>query len=288
MNTSGLRTDNLPPPPVRQRPGMAADTSTQSPAISRTHTAASTVSPASPGRSQPQLPPRLPRRQNSNPSEHTPPPPPTYWEATGAQVPPPNHNAVSRLGQAGVSVPGFGINRTTSPSTTERTKAHTSNGNAVNELQSRFARMSHNSSTPSSPSGQGPISAPNLSSSYSTINKARADPSSVSLSDARNAATTANAVNQRYGSQIGSGLRASGLVSGNGTESESTQNINSSGFSRAASLVNAAGAVGKKPPPPPPPAKRSGLGSAPQSNLPQGDGAGSGPPPVPLGSKPRF
>lgn len=289
MDTSGLRTDNLPPPPVRRGPGIATNTPPQSPAISRTATTASTAPPASPSRSQPQLPPRLPRRQNSNPGEYTPPPPPSYGEATESQTLLPDRTAVNRLGQAGISVPGFGIDRATSqgsPQSSQSHTSHTSNANTVNELQSRFSRMSHKPTTPS-PSSQPQISAANLSSSYSTINKARADPSSVSLADAKSAVTTANAVNQRYGAQIRSGLRASGLVNGLGPEGGSAQAGSSSGFGRATSMVNGASAAGKKPPPPPP-AKRSGLVSTAHSSQVQEESGVNGPPPVPLGSKPRF
>ncbi|KAK6437834.1 hypothetical protein LTR95_005976 [Oleoguttula sp. CCFEE 5521] len=98
-DTTGLRTDNLPAPPVR-----------------RAVTGSSSPAPVPPPRAKPVLPQRvnsgpppiLPPRQNEYPDEHAPPPPPTYGEATRPVIAP-NPAAINRLAQAGVSVPGFGI-----------------------------------------------------------------------------------------------------------------------------------------------------------------------------------
>ena len=119
VNTSGLSTDNLPPPPVR-RLDSASSTSTSS--ISKSH--------------PPKPPPRLPARNGSPSSD----PPPTYSPAPVLSHDYINQDATSRLANAGVSVPGFGIGQGKS------SPAHT----PVNELQSRFSQM-NTSESPSVP-----------------------------------------------------------------------------------------------------------------------------------------
>ncbi|GAM91648.1 hypothetical protein ANO11243_097000 [Dothideomycetidae sp. 11243] len=242
VDTSGLRTDNLPPPPVRRN---APSPSSPAPPP-RT-----TASPSSAG--MPQLPPRLPRRQNSNPNEFTPPPPPSYGEATRnppAQDHAPAPAAASRLGAADITVPSLGINR----SAGAQSPAH---NEQVSELQSRFKNLRTTSptTTSQSPTSSGP-SFSQASSALATARQARADPSSISLAQAREAASTANQVNNRYGAQIGAGLRAASDAAPPG----SAQNL-------------AALAAKKKPPPPP--AKSVAAAAA------------AAAPPVPVGSKPR-
>ncbi|KAJ9632062.1 hypothetical protein H2203_000463 [Taxawa tesnikishii (nom. ined.)] len=97
VDTTGLSTTNLPKPPVR-RSGGSSPSPIPAPAARK---------PAGP----PGLPPRLPPRQNSHPDPNSPAPPPTYGEA----VQQPDQGALSRLGQAGVSVPGLSIGRSASP-----------------------------------------------------------------------------------------------------------------------------------------------------------------------------
>lgn len=147
-DTTGLSTAHLPAPPVRRgTPGSG------------------TASPALPPRVPPrqnQAPtPGLPPRQNEYPDEYTPAPPPSYGEAlkqpqapTPQALPPrtlpplnatsTNQGAATRLGQAGVSVPGFGtsgggdgVNISSPRRAYDREQA----SGQLNELQQRFAKL---------------------------------------------------------------------------------------------------------------------------------------------------
>lgn len=235
------------------------------------------------GNKPPSLPPRLPPRQNSHPDAYAPEPPPTYSESTQL-----NQGAINRLGQAGVSVPGLDIGRTASPPVPpRRTESPTTVSPAGRNphlagLQSRFANMSMPSS--SSSSSSQPAAPPSKGTTWAekqaamrTASNLREDPSKVSLSDARSAASTANNFRERHGEQVASGWKAanslnqkygvagriSGLASGSTSSTPPPASPTSGGLDK------------KKPPPPPPPKKRE-LG---------GSGA---PPPIPLGSKPKF
>jgi len=116
VNTTGLSTDNLPPPPRRVSTSPA------------TTSAASKPKPPKP-------PPRLPARSGSPSSD----PPPAYSPAPVVSHDYINQDASSRLANAGVSVPGFGIGD----------QGHQSPANApVNELQSRFSQMNTGSGSP--------------------------------------------------------------------------------------------------------------------------------------------
>ncbi|RHZ61480.1 hypothetical protein CDV55_101937 [Aspergillus turcosus] len=155
-NTTGLNTDNLPPPPAR-----------------RMHSPASSVSSAS-SRPVPSVPPRIPPRLNSTPQSHPETPPPAYSPSEPASEGLLNQGAVSRLSNAGVSVPAFGIgdNRSSSSNTTGGAVGQAS----VNELQARFSQMRTSSSqSPSqapSPSVRGSTTHPE-SSAVSTVNNFR-------------------------------------------------------------------------------------------------------------------
>lgn len=159
MDPSKFNTTNLPKPPVRR-----ADSSNPAPP---TRSAASPVVPArqpqpTPGQKPAPVQrapvPMLPPRQNEHPDEYTPPPPPTYQEATVQPVVQPavqpaqhspatiNGVAVGRLAQAGVNVPGFGIggggnNNSAAqwaPPQSTSTQGHPTQ---LSELQQRFSRM---------------------------------------------------------------------------------------------------------------------------------------------------
>ncbi|KAF2222655.1 hypothetical protein BDZ85DRAFT_274577 [Elsinoe ampelina] len=318
-DTTGLRTDHLPPPPVRRGTGVASPPITP---VTRTPTAGSNRPPlpppsanSSPAKPKPPgLPPRLPPRQSAEPNEYTPPPPPSYTEATSqpqtpAEVqgrpsfPAPSSNlstntsSLNRLAGAGISVPALGVSRTTTSPPPQPTSppSRFNQGGGLSELQSRFKGLNTNSTTTSSPpsqqasQSQAPISANSVGNAYSTFAKARQDPSKVSLSEAKQAATTANAVNQRYGTQIGQGLSAANRFAANNASngqssaagaSTTSAGGSASGFGGVAALANVAQ---KKAPPPPPPSRNSASAG-------QGVAGGSGvaPPPVPMGSKPRF
>ncbi|KAF1364421.1 hypothetical protein EJ07DRAFT_100122 [Lizonia empirigonia] len=282
VDTTGLSTANLPKPPAF-RPSSA------------------TPPPAPASRAKPPgLPPRLPPRQTENVDEYTPPAPPSYGEAI--QQPAAhslNQGAMNRLGQAGVSVPGLGIGRTASPPVPprQRTKAppppparQTSesssagpvsppatvgNGPQLNELQNRFAKMTTPSSAETAPSTG--TSWADKQAALRTASNFRNDPSKVSASDLKGAASTANNFQQRHGEQAASGWRAaSGLNQKYGIAGKVNSLAGGSSTSPAPPAP-APGGIGKKPPPPPP-AKRKELTCTNTGE----------PPPIPLSSKPKF
>ena len=275
----------------------------------------------SPTPNKPKVPPRLPPRQNSAASALSPTPqspPPRYEDPT----PPPqtqssylNQGALGRLGNAGISVPELGINSSAPPpenpwADQQGSSAHDNTPSPLqsteapstdfNGLQSRFSKLS---TSPTASPSTGPVP-PTQGTTWAqkqaalkTASSFRNDPSSVSLADARNAASTANNFRERHGDQVQSGWKSAnaanqkygitnrlgqlntGAGSGGAPDSPVQGNAgpSSTGLQNASSLVSRL--AGKKPPPPLPP-KRDG------SNLraPTSDGA---PPPVPLGSKPR-
>lgn len=295
-DTTGLSTANLPTPPAF-RPNAA------------------TPPPAPASRPKPSLPPRLPPRQTENVDEYTPPAPPSYGEAI--QQPAAhtlNQGAMNRLGQAGVSVPGLGIGRNASPPVPPRQRTMApppppvrqssgssttapppparqisgsstaaplsppvtaNNGPQLNELQNRFAKMTTPSSAETAPSTG--TSWADKQAALRTASNFRNDPSKVSASDLKGAASTANNFQQRHGEQAASGWRAaSGLNQKYGIAGK-VNNLAGGSSTSPAPQSPALGGVGKKPPPPPP-AKRKELTSTNSGE----------PPPIPLSSKPRF
>lgn len=262
VNTTGIDTTHLPKPPVRR-----GDTSTPP-----------TPGSAS-GRPPPGLPPRLPARQNSNPNEYTPAPPPAYHEAVVAQPSSTGSNQASldRLGRAGVSVSGLDIGRTASPLRTPAASSPstTQQGPQLSELQSRFSRMSASSPTSEAPA-QGTTWAQKQA-ALKTAQNARNDPSSLTLADARSTASTVNNFRQRHGEQVASGMQtANGLNQKYGVTNRFNSMTGNDAGSASNSPTGLAAAAAKKAPPPPPPKKKE-----------LSDGSHAGPPPLPLSSKPR-
>ncbi|CZT08200.1 related to myosin tail region-interacting protein MTI1 [Rhynchosporium agropyri] len=287
-DTTGLSTAHLPPPPGRKD---GADGRIPAPADK----------PKPPG-----LPPRLPPRQNSN---STPPPPPPY----PVKTPEPdahrgilNQGALSRLGAAGVSVPGFGISGAKSKqplpppsrsSTRSPVIAPSVNNSQLNELQSRFSRLSSTSTPKPEAPSQGTTFAQKQA-ALKTASSFRNDPSSVSISDAKTAASTANNFRERHGEQVKTGWQSANKLN---TKYGITDKVGAYGAPPATAQepetqspqagmrgnTNGSpldglgvGILGKKKPPPPPPAKRKDL---------MGSGVGQEPlpPPIPLSSKPK-
>ncbi|KAI8950889.1 hypothetical protein F4801DRAFT_315399 [Xylaria longipes] len=144
VDTTGLSTSHLPPPPTRSGSGAR---SPQSPVA---YSPAPTAKPKAP----PSLPPRLPPRSgNSTPS-------PTIASEQAASRGHLNQGAIDRLGAAGISVPGFGIGggggTPPPPPGARPSTGLPSQGpgyGQVDELQARFARMA--SSSPVQASGNG-------------------------------------------------------------------------------------------------------------------------------------
>lgn len=283
-DTTGLSTNNLPRPPVRRIEHV------QEPA---------TAVPLTSTKSKPSLPPRLPPRQNSSRLQPVVSPLPSYDCAAvepSTQQSYINQGAIDRLGAAGVSVPGLGIGEASNSSNPWRDQqsllanntasgSTTSPGPKLNELQSRFSKLSTSSPKPDPPA-QG-TSFAQKQAALKTAGSFHKDPSSVSLADARNAASTANNFRERHGDQVASGWKsASGLNQKYGisnrlnsyTSNASTSPVVAATPAPASPLsINASPTPAKKPAPLPPP-KRIGANSS----------STQGPPPVPLSSKPTL
>jgi hypothetical protein len=199
-NTTGLSTSHLPPPPVHRN--------IISPPPQET---GETLAP----KPKPGLPPRLPSRQNTaEVAAAATPPPPSYDAVTSEASAKPstfstlNTSAVNNLSRAGVKVPAFGIGRSNSSNTSTPTTDNPwssepaqptnpttgTSTNTMSELQSRFSRMNSNSNsnTPTADQPTAPPSIQQTQSAFATAQNFRRDPSSVSMNDARSAATTAN------------------------------------------------------------------------------------------------
>ncbi|KAL8697599.1 MAG: hypothetical protein Q9201_007043 [Fulgogasparrea decipioides] len=280
VNTSGLSTSNLPKPPTRR-----IEQEEQSPA-----------SPARPNtKPKPTLPPRLPPRQGSMPLQTSPSPPPPYSAApdgSPAQNGHINQGAASRLASAGVSLSGFDIGSSsrnttvTDGATTSPPDRQGAEGNSapLSELQSRFSKFSTRSQSPVAPS-QG-TSLADKQAALSTAQSFRNDPSSVSLSDARNTAATANNFRERHGDQVAAGWKSANALNkkydvanrvnsyssqqGSSAQTETQQPPLSPVVSPPTSLP-----LHKRAPPPTPQKPSHSRGPT------------TSPPPVPLSSKPR-
>ena len=266
VNTSGLSTSNLPKPPVRH-----IDQSDQSPAYSQRPST----------KPKPSLPPKLPTRQGSIPSQNSTSPPPPYSAAPDT-VPRQeftiNQGAVGRLGSAGVSVPGFSIG-TSSPNARQNTGARstqaddqgsTVNGPQLSELQSRFSKMSANCQDTGPPSQSTSLA--EKQAALRTAQSFQNDPSSVSLADARNTAATANSFRERHGDQVNAGWKSANALN----KKYDIANRANSFASQTSPPPSNEISTSHKNPPPPPPQKPSFSG-----------GPAASPPPVPLSSKPK-
>lgn len=281
-NTTGLNTSNLPKPPIRMVDNDPEEY--QSP---------QSASTPSTSRPRPQPPPRLPARQNSHPDEFSAQAPPPYTAATQTAPGQLNQGSLNRLGQAGVSVPGLDIGRTTSPPSTSAVSQSPQATGApssgqLSELQARFNRMPGRVSSPPAQSPQqtgGGTTWAQKQAALSTASKFNKDPSSVSLSDAKAAGSTLNNFRERHGEQVASGWQsAQGLdkkygVSGKvgGWAQGQGQSQEPSPSPIASPPPSASAAAGKKPPPPPPKKK----------NLTEAFSNGTSAPPIPHFSKPR-
>jgi hypothetical protein len=250
----------------------------------------------------PSLPPRLPPRTNSASTVGSSPAASPALIENGLL----NQGAVSRLGAAGINVPGFGIGRS-SPATAAspsppppprpgvaspppaQTPSH------MSELQNRFSKLGTSSSNANASAPPPPSEGTTWAQKQAALKTASSfqkDPSSVSFSDARTAASTANNFRQRHGEQVAAGAKAAnnfnqkyGLLDkaqnsysklqGNQAQDQGdTSGVSSTG------MANVAGK--KKPPPPPPPKKKPALVSA---SAPPTDDE---PPPIPMATRPQF
>jgi hypothetical protein len=295
-NRTGLKTDHLPPPPLYQA-GDGDNGNGQETGTAR-----------GPHKTIPSLPPRLPPRSNSSnlasPVAISPPPPP--YDSVVEEPKPAankyiNQGALDRLGKAGISVPGFGIGQSSSPAPTEPSRAASPPKTLLNELPSRFTRMNTTSISPqptNSPS-QGATLAQKQA-AFKTAQSFHKDPSSVSVSDAKSAATTANDFRERHHEQITAGaqkanswnkkyditgrvdrlLKEHALPAEERTQQQQLPQAALQSQQNPKDIAQTPHLGSRKPPPPPPPKKPSSMhGQAME---------GQAPPPVPLGTKPSF
>ncbi|GAD94255.1 hypothetical protein NFIA_008670 [Paecilomyces variotii No. 5] len=271
---SGLSTNNLPPPPVRRINSPAQSTTSAS------------------SRPTPRPPPRLPARRDT-PSEPSTPPP--AYSPTQEQDPEShgfiNQHATSRLSQAGVAVPGLGIGGTnggrgSAPSAPSRTAA------PVNELQSRFSRMSTSSSTTgpetastghqdysASESGTGRGVGSRISdfrerhSDHIDAGKKHFDTGKKKISDA----------NEKYGVTKKINGKINGYLDRSGSDNSSAAPPPPPPAQNRPPVASPP-SLGKKKPPLPPPPKKPGMRTTPMSPV---NAQTPPPPPLPLGTKPR-
>ncbi|KAI8282449.1 hypothetical protein COL26b_004213 [Colletotrichum chrysophilum] len=169
----------------------------------------------------------------------------------------------------------------------------------MNELQNRFAKLGKSSGQSASPPPTEGTTMEQKQAALRTASNFHKDPKSVSMADARSAASTFNNFRQRHGEQVAAGVKSAnnlnqkygiadkvGKYAGQASGQQQQQAGNSSTASTPLSpppgLVNALGK--KKPPPPPPPKKKPQIGGAPQPTPPGDDE----PPPIPLATKPTF
>lgn len=295
-DTTGLSTSHLPPPPGRR------DGANGKPPASAVAGRPPAMKP------KPSLPPRLPPRQTEHVDEYTPAAPPPY----SVEAQPPAHQgilnqgAMNRLGAAGVSVPGFGIAQSPSPPLPSRRQAaappppgspQKPAPSQLGELQSRFAKLTTSLSQNETPqpavATQGTTWAQKQA-ALKTASSFRNDPSSVSFSDARAAASTANNFRERHGVQVASSIQSANNLNnkygitdkagaaaayGVGNTASAQSPVPARDQINSMNLDGHAHSVAAKKAPPPPPKKRPDLVGTQQSSGP--------PPPIPMSSKPK-
>lgn len=282
VNTTGLSTNNLPPPPVRR-----LDTpESGSPA------SASAAAPAS-AKPRPQLPPRVPPR-NATPVSHSPSPPPAY-NAT----PPPasqgyiNQEATSRLANAGVSVPALGIGEANASSPA----SSGAQGANINELQSRFSQMRTNSGSGSAapqPPTRTPIPSGNREDALPpplTFRERHADKIDMGKEKWGGVTSRFNTFveDRKFSANANKRIpRPPGPNSPSTSKTTTNTPTSTAAEIPAQSTGNStleAQAQRKRAPPPPPP-KRADMRAAPANASPTSS-ASHTPPPVPLNTRPR-
>ena len=294
-NTTGLSTDHLPRPPGRRDGADGRSPPLNEPDVPRRP-------PALPPAKSLGGPPKLPSRMGAR----SPPKPTTETTNNGGL----NQGAMNRLGAAGVSVSALGIgNKSTSPAPPPPTPPRRQDSGTppmplrqqptqpahINSLQNRFAKMTtQNADTMDAPAApaQG-TTWQQKQAALKTASQFQKDPSSISFSDARAAASTANNFRQRHGEQAAAGWNKAnqvnerygvanklGGLAGGGSNG---QGMDAGGGSGGAAAAVLAAAGKKKPPPPPTKKKPAGFGAA--ASPVQDDDA---PPPIPMSTRPQF
>lgn len=315
-NTTGLRTDHLPPPPGRRdgadgRSPPSYNAATNTTGVTRavpTPPARGGAPPARGGAPPPSLPPRLPPRGAGGAASPAAASPQSTGNGGGGLL---NLGAVNRLGAAGVSVPGFGIGKSNTGGSTNSgsggaQQQQQQGGAHMNELTNRFARFNSSSSSSSTQQQATPAAAPSQGTTWAqkqaalkTASQFQKDPSQVSFSDAKAAAGTANNFRQRHGEQVAAGYsKAQGVNQKYGVADKvggfaskfGGGGGGGGGAAQEQGVAPAEGAapapatgVGKKKPPPPPPKKKPGLAASAAAPAEE-----DGPPPIPMSTRPNF
>lgn len=269
VDTTGLSTSHLPPPPGRKDNPLAPP-----PPLSK-------PKPNAP----PSLPPRLPARNGSTSPVQTQSPTSTGRQSPGYL----NQGAISRLSAAGISVPGLGIGKTPPPppnrsSSNSPSPTKTSNSRLSEQLN-RFSRFGSSSPKPE-PKPASPT-VPTKGTSWAEKQAAlktaatfRKDPTSVSFAEAKAAASTAHNFQQRHGEQVTSGMNTANRL---GQKFGMFENGGQSGQGGSSSPMGQISVIAGKKPPPPPPSKKK-----PQLSAVSSEGSAPAPPPIPIGTRPRF
>ncbi|KAM0272266.1 hypothetical protein ACHAQH_008738 [Verticillium albo-atrum] len=297
VDTTGLSTSHLPPPPKMKNMGILPPPTPP--------TAGARAAP-------PSLPPRLPPRTPSASTTPVQSPAPTGGSSNTTSGGYLNQGAMNRLGAAGVSVPALGIGRSISPAAAAATSAPPAapaaraspGGSHMSELQNRFSKLnkpsfgSSGAAAVSSPPPPPPAEGTTMEQKQAALRTAsnfHKDPSSVSMTDARSAAGTFNNFRQRHGEQVASGVKTANSLNQKygvadrvggyaGQVGAQQEGVTPAGPGPGSSVLSPPGLLAKKKPPPPPPKKKPALAGVPQPS-PGDDGA---PPPIPMSTRPKW
>ncbi|KAI9887084.1 MAG: hypothetical protein M1823_001074 [Watsoniomyces obsoletus] len=291
------------PPPTRPRrntgdasPDAGPPLPMQKPTFEKSSISRADVPPTV---DRPPLPPRLPPRNNTvNPVEGPSVQPeqiplrskPTV-DTTHANSGAMNRAALYRLGQAGVSVPGFGIGSKTlpPPAPQDSTSNVTGNpevagpatGHQLPQMTSRFSNLSTGNGTDAPKTG---TSMAQKQAALQTMSSFHKDPTSVSMADARSAASTANNFRQRHGDEVVQGYQTAnemntkyGVVDKAGAAASSANGALAQ--QQTTGTIPLPAVLGPKKSPPPIPMKSALRGRVAATS--------NGAPPVPIASKPQ-
>ncbi|KAJ5167505.1 uncharacterized protein N7482_006286 [Penicillium canariense] len=275
VNTSGLSTSNLPPPPVRRLDSPTGSSASPSGPV-----------PAS-MKPKPMIPPRVPHR-NDTAVSYSPSPPPAY-----TATPPPasqgyiNQEATSRLADAGLSVPALGIGEVNASSPAPSG----TRGADVNELQSRFSQMRTNpgsaSAAPNPPS-PAPLPSANREDALPparTFRERHADKIDMGKEKLGGMTSRFNTFveDRKFSANANKRIPRPPGPNSPSTNTRTNAAINPPTESTSNSTLEAQ-AQRKKPPPPPP--KRAEMRGAPANASPVSS-ASATPPPIPHDTRPR-
>ena len=154
-------------------------------------------------RAPPPVPPRLPPRRNTTDVTEE-----DLHERGGLSAG--AASAMGRLGRAGISVPGFETKKVDGDGHSPASSNHQilpppprSNIGSIGAIGNRFSKPSISAAVPTTGTTMAEKQA-----AVKTANQFYKDPSKVSFSDARAAASTARNFQQRHGEQVADGIRA--------------------------------------------------------------------------------